>query len=772
MATLTYDASQFVLGFSGPVSTTKNPDRIYFIGARTIWVGRIKGSSAILNATSDWGSENGMVMVSVDGGPFVAAPRDGSNYTLFDGEQDERLVCIRFSLSISQNVYINKTGTVLTVEGDDVGVTLFTDRVQFGEDTDLACFAAVGQPAPANYLPAHLIAAGGPLGSNIASAKVRGAFTEIAVVCASLSVYVSINGGEPTRYLAPETPAGYSRVVVISGLSGELTTYNIWTEGDDTPINYSVFAIYGDAEFQNIGTKKRIFQFGDRSTAGGLSGSTRGDVETMQVAAYFGYAGTTDADTAWNATTDNVSSLITTALAGIDATDDDVAILSVGRNESAALVSYQECVEKLLAGGFGTVLCRGVLPEGANVWPDHAATIQNVIATIGDPRVHFIDTSTWQPIDRPDGTNPSQVGFLELAEFAKVGYAPYLSSGLDYSYESIGGIELSGVANYSFVPGFLNFQHIAIGGIEISGNSEILNKKYYVASGGIWLSGSADLLSRKTSQYISNGGIEIFGDCLVNLKHSFVGASGVLLSGSADWQQQSAGAYVYVSSGGIVLTGDSNHHGTIRYLADSWLVVGGVATIAAGVKFESTGGIAIGGDAIIVSGSGYTAQGGILVGGAADYNFQAGQLFFEFVAAGGLLASGIAQYSAYNPNLIFIPQNRIASFKPENRTFEVSKMRPSEIKVMEISAKYPKKDYKFDFSDLMEGEEDQIASYEFEVMPEGPEISNTFMIGNSVVFWFEAPNSEFGDSYRVTCKFKTLKNRHDERSMRFKVVPT
>lgn len=426
MATEFYTSAEFAAGLSGPVSYTKNAARIYGEASRTAWVGKITGTTAKLTATSDWGAENGLIRVSVDHGEYVQAPRDGSVYTLFDGEQAERFVVVRFSPGSGTAPYFPSSGNILQVDGDDVDLFVYENWAQLRDGNPLIASSAATKPMVADYSPGYLAAVSGSSnGSNIVSYRIRGALHEIVAVGATLHAYVSIDGAPPIKYTLPTVPnAADVRAVKINGFSGDVKTYNIWSSTTTGAVD-TVFSVGSDSDFLGVGPTRQLHQYGDAITSGtGSSGSVTivgGDVETMEVAARLGFVGSTNG---WGAiTTAQCAELISRVVPNRVINPDDVAVLAIGRGDNAPVNDYIDCIELLLDAGYGHVICRGVLPEGANLFPVANANIQTAVDTVDDPKVVFLDTSLWSGIERVDSVTPTFNGYRTLANYATPAYA-------------------------------------------------------------------------------------------------------------------------------------------------------------------------------------------------------------------------------------------------------------------------------------------------------------------------------------------------------------
>lgn len=139
----------------------------------------------------------------------------------------------------------------------------------------------------------------------------------------------------------------------------------------------------------------------------------------MSVAANLGYVGSTygiDGNTVATLQARMASAL---AIKDTDNTK-DVAIIAIGRNDSVwdstAITNYTDIINQLLAK-YLTVICRGVLPEGANLWPVQNGGISALVTSLANARVKWLDTSTWTGIATADGVHPTDAGYVQIKNY-------------------------------------------------------------------------------------------------------------------------------------------------------------------------------------------------------------------------------------------------------------------------------------------------------------------------------------------------------------------
>lgn len=423
--TVQYTAAQVAAGMLGAIDTARNAARIYGSGGNTGWVGIITGTEAKLTATSEWGNSATLIEVSVDGGAFAIAPNTGSVWTLFTGlPHGPHLVVWRFGLGFSDKPYIASSGNVLQVTGRPPSIYAAVDAVKHGIATSVAVLDAELSAPTGTYISSTVY--GTSSNSNVASARVRGAIDKLYIGGNFDYVYVSKDGAAPSRYSVAAEANTPFRGRVLTGLGGGLATYNVWAKCNFSGGRMHVGA---DVPFVDIGSKRRLDQFGDSITFG--AGCTSpGEVETMRVAAALGFTGSTCGISGY--TIAQLDTLLTTVLPRRTITSNDVAVIAIGRNnvggafDAAETSGYQSIISKLLAAGYGTVLCRGILPAGDHgvTWPAENGSIQSIVAGLANPNVKFVDTSSYPTYTTAsnDNTHPDDAGYTTLAPYVEASY--------------------------------------------------------------------------------------------------------------------------------------------------------------------------------------------------------------------------------------------------------------------------------------------------------------------------------------------------------------
>lgn len=429
--TVNFTSAQYSPGLTGSVSTTKTAGRIYMRGAVTLWSGFISGNEAKLTTPSDFGDNAGSVQVAIDGGVFTLAPNTGSVYTLFTGlAHATRFVEVRYDAQMGDAPYIAATGNVLEVTGQPPTLATLANKVQNGADSATGFYSGAQVANSATYTPPMQAQKGQNYGSNVGSIKIRGAFTKLAVtVNGSRKIAVSKNGAAPTFYDVADETDNPIRAMIVP-CDGSTSTYYVWDDGNGRSLN-GHFAVAGDSALLDVGTRRRLEQYGDSITFGSGPGATSRNTETMRVAAAMGFIGSTTGIS--GLTISGLKTLLDTVLPARTVAATDVAILAIGGNSAAEGIDsteqadYASCIDKLLAKGYGKVLCRGIIPNvAAQPLVDAAnVTLKSVMDGKSDARLAWIDPTTWA-FSTQDGTHPDAAGYTTLAGYAVPAYSAAL----------------------------------------------------------------------------------------------------------------------------------------------------------------------------------------------------------------------------------------------------------------------------------------------------------------------------------------------------------
>ena len=421
--------SQIQAGYSGSLRIDSGTNRLYGQAPVAAWTGIITGTDANVAANSDYGQNPGMLEVSVDGGAYAPAPLSNNRYTLFAGlSHADHSVCFRIINGYSTAGFIPLNTTAMTITGQPPSISIASDLTQPGVVTTTGIWSTATIANTASGFTPVMIAPGdSTYGSNPASVRIKGAFNRLFVTGSTPFVFISKDGGLPNKY---DVTTGNINGITVSE-SGSTSVYNVWSSGIGAQGTIGgFFAVGGDVTSIDIGSKRRLDQYGDSITEG--ANATPGDVETLYVASKLGMVGGTNGID--GLTINGGIALMNTILPLRTITSSDVAIIALGRNDVSGGITpqvqadYLTLINKVLTAGYGTVICRGILPQGGTatinpeLWPVQNAALKLIVDTLANSNVKFVDTSSWIHWDSSDNTHPSAAGYLTVASFAEPAY--------------------------------------------------------------------------------------------------------------------------------------------------------------------------------------------------------------------------------------------------------------------------------------------------------------------------------------------------------------
>jgi hypothetical protein len=232
---------------------------------------------------------------------------------------------------------------------------------------------------------------------------------------------VSKNGAAPVFYSVADETDSPVRVMVVP-CDGSDAIYNVWDSGNILNTG-GHFSVSGNSTLLDIGPMWRMHMFGDSIVSGAGPGATAVDSEVMSLAATLGGVGTTIGVA--GQTIAGCMTMLDNTLPLLTVEDDDVAILSIGGNSAAGGIDAQKkadylaCINKLRAKAYRKIICRGILPtpDGSDTRAIYNVELQSVVTALGDPRVVWMDTSTWVGYATVDNTHPTNVGYRTIYSY-------------------------------------------------------------------------------------------------------------------------------------------------------------------------------------------------------------------------------------------------------------------------------------------------------------------------------------------------------------------
>jgi len=387
------------------------------------------GTGCSIAAFQNASQPTGMVEVSVDGGAFASAGAPVSGKYGPSGLSDAlHSVIFRINSAYGVSAHIAPTGNILSVTG--ATPTVILPRASQLETSGLSILksAAAFGNAPSGLdvripgsiqTPGRVVNIASPTGQrNTSSCRIKTNATALWIYGEEGYCWIH-DGTTTTRYaLNGVGPGGLgARLTKLTGFS-DLKEYSIWTGGRGN----QVIAPF-DGEFSTLGTVGRFDEYGDSicEFSAGNAALDRGYAAVFQTAVAlgriggnFGVSGNTIA---------NLRTRIDLILANKEITSQDVAFLTIGRNniggafDATETTDYQYIVSALLAAGYGRIICRGLLPEGANLWPAESGSISSIVTGYADPKIVFCDASTYTGLGTHDGTHLTVAGANALTAY-------------------------------------------------------------------------------------------------------------------------------------------------------------------------------------------------------------------------------------------------------------------------------------------------------------------------------------------------------------------
>ena len=449
--------SEYQQGWTLVREETSNPARLRLNNTRDFtsashYMAVVTGTDAraTLNSlfkTSLGDREAGLYFeVSVDGGAYTRTPYNSAtdDFQLFSGLPDtSHIVAIRTPAELFETVYIDKGASPLKVKGTAPAIKLVDQWLQPGQP-NANVHAGNGFDGFSDG-PNGARLVGGSL-VNLANAAVtpqkftdyRSGGTPSMVFRANVTELWFVTGqrvihvwdGTQMRVvdtgfdaLGGDYRGGDSiRVARLTGLSG-LKSYYVWTSSNGQPVYLSVGLVGGTAQPLTEGNRT-LDQYGDSITEGVTATAPntkpendRGYLDPYRVGARLGYTGVAIGKAGY--TVANLNTDLPGWLERKIVTSADVAIIAIGQNNGVPDTSvYNAIIDKLLAKGYGKVICRGVIPVQSGNSTAINATIEDIVNGRADPKVKYLNVNSWTSISRPDTIHPDVNGYNQIVDLS------------------------------------------------------------------------------------------------------------------------------------------------------------------------------------------------------------------------------------------------------------------------------------------------------------------------------------------------------------------
>lgn len=423
MATSTFSYAEINTGFTGYFDLLSNVAQRTFT-QNSIWSGAITGTEATLKCGSYAASPYRVFVDGVASNPSISS----GAITLFTGLADEVhnvFIIMHESYTNSQWLIIAETEIMSVTGAAPAMTTTPVDYVSWTGFNGISTASKVAAPG-GNITPTgsdykQVYPATAARGSLVISSKCD----EIYVYTDYDGCWLSIDGGTPV-YTDFVSYTSYRKPVKLDVVLDDTAehTYAIWGHDQSTyDIQGVITFLAGVKVTLSAISKLSVYQFGDSITYG--TGASPGDVDCWAAGAELdtsvckiGVPGQTTAE-------------LTLAIPGYFAELDipDYALCASGRNDigNASLqTEYEATIQAFLDEGITSIWCRGILPEGAVLWPTENAAIEAAVDSFADPNIVFIDMSGCPAIATSDGTHPTAAGYITVKDYAVPRYEALL----------------------------------------------------------------------------------------------------------------------------------------------------------------------------------------------------------------------------------------------------------------------------------------------------------------------------------------------------------
>ncbi len=423
-------------GLAGHFDTARTAGRTYGLaGGQSAWVGYITGTDATITLKNEWGNTTA-AYVTIDGGAeFSATHVGGGVYTLFSGQQQKkRLVCVRLKPTLGTVGYFDSTVALLSITGAPPSFKSPTQWISSCSQTTpgVAAGGMLASLASSGYVPDKTGSIVNSQSSMCSSLRFRTSDGGFFVYTLSRYIAWSVDRNAPAII---DTGNSLPKALYLQGAAGshDYSVSVTYSSGGGSGSINEVFV--GVDSYDNTMEARRFDQYGASSTYGAAATSPL-HTDVYIAAAKLGFAG--DSLGVSGQTIAQVKARIPANLAGKTVTANDVAVLQLGRNDvggwnSTTSQNYKDCINLLLAAGYGKVICRNLRRGGTDwstVYTTENAAILQCVTDVADSRVVYLDTTAWSGFEQPDGVHMTDAGYLTFAGFVVPAYADILGIAL------------------------------------------------------------------------------------------------------------------------------------------------------------------------------------------------------------------------------------------------------------------------------------------------------------------------------------------------------
>lgn len=431
--TQTFSYATISKGLAGPIDATSIVGRTNLLANQlTPLVLYVKGTDASIKMfnPNGYGTGSGLVGVSVDGGAVTLPVGAANKFPLFAGLSDTvHKVVITVGAGFGSNsYYVNNGSDPLEVTGTSPSVTTSAVLVQRGQ-ADNAKWSSITKAQVSPRLPTPMVFVSSVAStSSIPMVRFVSSSAYIDINTSAAWVGVAVDGVTSYYNLAGTQAKSAALRIPTDGLSH---TYSLWCNQTANGLDaHWPFTIGLDSAPTTLSTQKQFHQYGD-SITWGMGSTSTAHTDLMRAAASIGVLGSTYGKSG-QTSAQLVTNCVTQAAEAGGNVGTDIAVVAIGRNDIPTFTSADfDSIAATLLGYYAKVLFRDVLDTVVNPSVQaNVTTFNNALAawvtSKADARIILIPTASWSGIVAPDGTHPSDAGYVTLAGYAATAYAPYV----------------------------------------------------------------------------------------------------------------------------------------------------------------------------------------------------------------------------------------------------------------------------------------------------------------------------------------------------------
>jgi hypothetical protein len=425
----------------GPTRVVGDQKRL--LANTTTLVFYAKGTACTIQSGGAFNSSADLWVMSIDdGAPVSSGTSSGGSgekvSTLFTGLADTwHKVVLVAGTGTGTALWVDATlANAIVVTGADPLVIIPQNVETFKGSANALSAGLFKTTTNTDFLPTQVVGQSGTLQETTYGVAGRATFSRLFASCTSDAIYVSIDGAAPTRHAASTPDLGTAVVcgVAVDTVDDAEHTILVWAN-DTNNANAQISLATQSGEAIALPTANRMYTFGHSIVVGQDAESGAGSTSYNSMAWRNGYLPTIMAKSGY--TFVEMNAALPDVLLTVDVAAGDVAVVSLGRNDSTAamdttrLAAYNGILDKLVAKGFGQIMCLGAMPDAGFLAAADPGQLNDSIETMVDARgagdnVVYVDRNNYTAITTVDGVHPNDAGYLEMAALDVVSFDPLL----------------------------------------------------------------------------------------------------------------------------------------------------------------------------------------------------------------------------------------------------------------------------------------------------------------------------------------------------------